>query len=155
MFSLSCLPGAPQGQPLEVCFVIDENGVLTVSAKDVSTGNTNKITITNDKGRLSVPEIRKMIEEAERYSVEDKKFLNKAKVMSALDYCVYDMKNVLKKKDVNLKLSPRESEKISNAITVATNLLEGNNKTNEIDVLEDHLKKLKSMLKHLEAMTLH
>ncbi|XP_058767053.1 heat shock cognate 70 kDa protein-like [Vicia villosa] len=150
-FSLSCLPGAPRGQPLDVCFDIDENGVLTVSAKEVSTGNTNEITITN-KERLSAVEIKKMIEEAERYNAEDKKFLKKAKVMNALDKCVYNMKNALKK-DVNLKLSPQESEKINNAITVATNFIEGSNKTNEIDVLEDHLKKLESMLKHLVAMT--
>ncbi|XP_058766959.1 heat shock cognate 70 kDa protein-like [Vicia villosa] len=150
-FSLSCLPGAPRGQPLNVCFDIDENGVLTVSAKEVSTGSTNEITITN-KERLSAFEIKKMIEEAERYNAEDKKFLKKAKVTSALDKCVYNMKNALKK-DVNLKLSPQESEKINNAITVATNLLEGNDKTNEIDVLENHLKELESMLKHLVAMT--
>ncbi|CAK8541093.1 unnamed protein product [Lathyrus sativus] len=151
MFSLSCLPGAPRGQPLDVCFVIDENGVLSVSAKEVSTGNTNEITITNDRERLSTLEMKKMIEEAERYKVEDKKFLRKAKVMSGLDYCVYNMKNALKE-DVSLKLSPQESAKINNAITVATNLLAGNNNTNEIDVLENHLKELESMLKHLVAM---
>ncbi|XP_058767058.1 heat shock 70 kDa protein 4-like [Vicia villosa] len=151
-FSLSCLPGAPRGQPLDVCFVIDENGILTVSAKEVSTGNTNEITISNDKERLSAVEIIKMIEEAERYNAEDKKFLKKAMVMSALDKCVYNMKNALKT-DVYLKLSPQESEKINNAITVATNLIEGNDKTNEIDVLEDHLKELENMLKDLVAMT--
>ncbi|XP_058767057.1 heat shock cognate 70 kDa protein-like [Vicia villosa] len=150
-FSLSCIPGAPRGQPLDVCFVIDENGVLTVSAEEVSTGNTNEITIINDNERLSAVEIKKMIEEAERYNAEDKKFLKKAMLMSALDKCVYNMKNALKK-DVNLKLSPQESEKINNAITVATNLIEGSNKTNEIDVLEDHLKELESLLKNLEAM---
>ncbi|MCI34878.1 heat-shock protein, partial [Trifolium medium] len=64
-FVLSCLPGAPRGQPLEVCFTIDENGTLTVSAKEISTGNMNEITITNDKERLSTFEIKKMIEEAE------------------------------------------------------------------------------------------
>ncbi|KAL5057196.1 hypothetical protein RYX36_028800 [Vicia faba] len=152
MFSLSCVPGAPRGQPFDVCFVIDENGVLTVSAEEVSTGNTNQITITNDKERLSTLEIKKMIEEGERYNAEDKKFLKKARVMSALDKCVYNVKNALKK-DVNLKLSPQERDKINNAITVATNLLDGNNKTNEIDFLEDHLKELESMLKHLVAMT--
>ncbi|KAL5057197.1 hypothetical protein RYX36_028801 [Vicia faba] len=139
------LLGAPRGHPIDVCFVIDENVILTVSAEE--------ITITNDKERLSTLEIKKkMIEEGERYNAEDKKFLKKARVMSALDKCVYNVKNALKK-DVNLKLPPQERDKINNAITVATNLLDGNNKTNEIDVFEDHLKELEGMLKHLAAMT--
>ncbi|PNX57593.1 heat shock protein, partial [Trifolium pratense] len=116
-FNLLCRPGAPRGHPLEVCFAIDENGILTVSAKEISTGNMNEITITNDKERLSKIEIKRKIEEAEKYHEEDMKFLKKAKVMSSLDSWVYDMKNTLKKKDINLILSPQEIEKINNAIT--------------------------------------
>jgi L1 cell adhesion molecule like protein len=138
---------------LEVCFAIDENGILTVSAKEISSGNMNEITVTNDKERLSAFEIRKMIEEAERYQEEDQKFLWKAKVMSGLDLCIYKIKNALKKNDVNLKLSPQESEKINNAITVAANLLDKNNQQKEVDVLEGHLKELESMLEQLISMT--
>ncbi|PNX75052.1 heat shock protein [Trifolium pratense] len=152
-FTVSCLPGAPRGQPLDVCFAIDENGILTVSAKEISSGSTNKITITNEKERLSTLEIKKMIKEAEIYHAEDMKFLRKSKVMNALDSCVYEMKNALKKKDVNPILSPQESEKINNAINVAMNVLDENNHQKEIDVLEDHLKELESMLKHLLAKT--
>ncbi|XP_058772438.1 heat shock cognate 70 kDa protein-like [Vicia villosa] len=147
-FCLSC-PGTPCYQPLEVCFAIDDNGILTVSAKEMSTGNTNEITITSDKGRLSAFEIRKMIEEAERYHVEDKNFLRIAKVMNKFDDAVYSMKNALKRKDVNLKLSPQESEKINKAITVATKLLAKDSQQKEIDVLEGHQKELECMLEHL------
>jgi len=73
--------------------------------------------------------------------------------MSALETCVYNIKNALKKKDVNLKLPPDESEKINDAITVATNWLNKNNEQKEIDVLEDHLKELESMLEKLEVKT--
>jgi len=151
-FKLSCRPGAPRGTPLEVCFSINENGILTVSAKEISTGNTNQITINNEKERLSTFEINKMIEEAERYCVEDKEYLKKAKVMNALDYCVYKVKNVLKK-DVNLNISHKERDKINNAITVATNLLDENNKQKKIDVVEDHLKELEIMLEKLVVNT--
>ena len=150
LFILSCFPG-PRGQPLDVCFSVDENGILTVSAKDIITGNLNEITITNDKERLSKFEIEKKMEEAEKYHVEDMKFLKKAKVISALDSCVYNIKNALNKKDVNLILSPQKSEQINNAVIVAMNLL-GMNKNNqhiEIDVLEHHLKELNSMLNML------
>ncbi|XP_058767059.1 heat shock cognate 70 kDa protein-like [Vicia villosa] len=150
-FNLSCRPGALRGEPLDVCFVIDENGILTVSAKEISTGNTNEITITNDKERLSSFDIKKLIEEAETYQVEDRKFLRKAKVMSALDSCVYNMKKSLKKDNVHLMLTSQEREKINNAITVAENLLDKNNQQNEIDVLEGHLKELDSMLEKLNA----
>jgi L1 cell adhesion molecule like protein len=152
-FILSCLPGAPRGQPLDFCFSIDENGILTVSAKEISTGNTNKITITNDKGRLSTFEIKKMIEEAEKYHVEDMKILKMSKVMNALDFSVYNMKNALKKQVVNLILSPGDIKKINDAIDVAMNFLDENNHQKEIHVLEDHLKKLESMLKDLLAKT--
>ncbi|CAJ2669468.1 unnamed protein product [Trifolium pratense] len=152
-FNLLCRPGAPRGHPLEVCFAIDENGILTVSAKEISTGNMNEITITNDKERLSKIEIKRKIEEAEKYHEEDMKFLKKAKVMSSLDSWVYDMKNTLKKKDINLILSPQEIEKINNAITFATNLLDKNNQQEEIDDLEGHLNELESMLKPVIAKT--
>lgn len=61
-FELSSIPPAPRGVPqIEVCFDIDANGILNVSAQDKSTGRENKITITNDKGRLSKEEIEKMV----------------------------------------------------------------------------------------------
>ncbi|RHN44849.1 putative Heat shock protein 70 family [Medicago truncatula] len=147
-FGLRCLPG-PRGQPLEVCFSIDENGILTVTAREISTGNMNMITITNDKERLSMFDIEKMIKEAEKYHVEDMQFLRRAKVMCELDSCVYNMKKALKKKDVNLILSPQEIAKINNAITVAMDLLDKNKKEKEIDVLEGYLEELERMSKHL------
>ncbi|KEH21523.1 heat shock cognate 70 kDa protein [Medicago truncatula] len=153
-FKLSIRRGAPRGTPLEVCFSINENGILTVSAKEISTGNTNQITINNEKERLSTFEINKMIADAEKYHMEDKKFLKKATVMNDLDYCVYKVKNALKKKDVNLNLSRKEREKINNAITVTTSLLDkNNNKQQKIDVVEDHLKELEILLEKLVVNT--
>ncbi|RHN44840.1 putative Heat shock protein 70 family [Medicago truncatula] len=138
---------------MRVCFTIDDNGILTVSAKEKSTGNTNEITITNDKERLSADEIKKLIQEAEEYRAEDEKFLRKAKVMNELDDCIYKLRNALKNKDVALKLSSQKVENINNAITVATNLLDRNNQQSEVEVLEDHLKELKSMLEDLVFKT--
>ena len=153
MFTLSCIPG-PRGQPLVKCFTIDENGILTVSVKERSTGNTNEITITNDKERLSSYEIKKMIQEAEEYCAEDEKFLREAKVMNALDECVYKLRNAMKNTDVKSKLSSEEVKKINSAITVATNLLDKkNNQHNEVDVLEGNLKELESMFENLVVKT--
>ncbi|KAL5077730.1 hypothetical protein RYX36_016714 [Vicia faba] len=144
-FHLLGLPPAPRDYPFNVCFDIDQNGILTVFAMEKSTGSTNKITITNNKERLSNNEIKIMIREAEEYRVEDKKFLRKAKVMSALDDCVYKMRN----NGINLKLSSQENKKINVAITMATNLLDENYQHNEIDVLEYQLSVLESMYERI------
>merc|ERR1711946_50916 len=71
-FDLTGIPPAPRGVPqIEVTFDIDANGILNVSACDKSTGKENKITITNDKGRLSKEEIERMVSDAEKYKQED------------------------------------------------------------------------------------
>jgi L1 cell adhesion molecule like protein len=150
-FILSCCPDAPRGSRIDVCFFINENGILTVSAKEISTGNTNEITITNEKQRLSTCEIKKMIEDAKRYRAEDTKFLRMAKVSNELEDCVYNMKKFLKRKDVSSMISLKESEKINNAIIVATNLLYMNIKEKKINVHKSQLKELEKMLKHLKV----
>ncbi|KAF8561184.1 hypothetical protein P879_03494 [Paragonimus westermani] len=58
---------------MEVTFDIDANGILNVSTVDKSTGKQNKITITNDKGRLSKQDVDRMVSEAEKYKAEDER----------------------------------------------------------------------------------
>merc|ERR1712025_1008151 len=71
-FNLSGITPAPRGTPqINVTFDIDANGILNVSAEDKSTGNKNKITITNDKGRLSQEDIDRMVKEAKTFECED------------------------------------------------------------------------------------
>jgi len=68
-FELSGIPPAPRGvHQVEVTFDMDANGILNVSASDKTTGKSNRITITNDKGRLSKEEIDRMVDEAEKYN---------------------------------------------------------------------------------------
>ncbi|XP_057436307.1 heat shock cognate 70 kDa protein-like [Lotus japonicus] len=142
-FHLSGLAPATRGHILDVTFAIDENGRLTVSAKERTTDNENEITITNDRERLRTEEIKRLIEEAESFQAEDKKFLKKANAMNALDNYIYKMRNALKS-------CSEENEKISSAITKATNLLDGgNNQLHETEVLEDYLKELESMFQHI------
>merc|ERR1719342_277897 len=81
-FDLTGIPPAPRGVPqIEVTFDIDANGILNVSACDKSTGKQNKITITNDKGRLSKEEIERMVNDAEKFKEED----NKQKITDKCD----------------------------------------------------------------------
>ncbi|XP_039683746.1 heat shock cognate 70 kDa protein [Medicago truncatula] len=147
-FYLSNFPPAPSGYPFDVYFSIDENGILTVSATEKSTGNMNEITITNYKERLCSDEIKKLIKEAENYLVEDKKFLKRDEVRNVLDYCIYKTRNALKQTELNSKLSSQDIDKINSALTTASNLLDSNQQV-EIDVLEGHLKELESMFESI------
>ena len=71
-FELSGIPPAPHGVPqVKVTFNIDANGILNISASDKTTGKSNRITITNDKGHLLKEEIEHMVNEAEKYKAED------------------------------------------------------------------------------------
>jgi len=85
-----------------------------------------------------------VIQEAEIYSAEDKKFGQIAEVKNALDDCVYKIATVLKKHNINLKLSSLENKRIAVAITRAQNLLDENHQL-EIDVLQNHLKEFNCM----------
>jgi heat shock protein 1/8 len=93
-FELVGIPPAPKGVPqIVVTFDIDANGILNVTACDKETGNENKITITNDRGRLTKEEIEKMVADAEKYKKEDE--LNQKKKDAKNDYENYcfEMKN--------------------------------------------------------------
>merc|ERR1712087_239418 len=73
----------------------DFNGILNVGAEDKGTGKNEKITITNDKGRLSQEEIERMVQEAEEFQEEDKKVREKIESRNQLENYVYSMKNTL------------------------------------------------------------
>lgn len=88
-FNLEGIPPAPRGVPqIEVTFDIDANGILNVTAMDKATSKVNKITITNEKGRLSKEDIEKMVSEAERFKDEDEKIKQKIEAKNGLEtYC--------------------------------------------------------------------
>merc|ERR1712065_68508 len=95
-FHLDSIPPMPRGVPqIEVTFDIDANGILNVSAVEKSTGKENKITITNDKGRLSQEEIERMVEEAEKYKAEDDANRHRVEAKNQLENYCYSMKSTL------------------------------------------------------------
>jgi len=88
-FNLEGIPPAPRGTPqIEVTFDIDANGILNVHAMDKASGKAEKITITNDKGRLSKEDIEKMVREAEKYRDADEKVKKRIEAKNSLEnYC--------------------------------------------------------------------
>ncbi|XP_077154873.1 heat shock 70 kDa protein-like [Ranitomeya variabilis] len=112
-FELSGIPPAPRGVPqIEVTFDIDANGILNVSAMDKSSGKQNKITITNDKGRLSREEIEKMVEEAERYKADDDTQRKRIAAKNSLEAYVFSMKSAVEDDNVKDKISPVDKKSI-------------------------------------------
>ncbi|TYI07931.1 hypothetical protein ES332_A10G260600v1 [Gossypium tomentosum] len=144
-FELSGIPPAPRGVPqITVCFDIDANGILNVSAEDKTTGQKNKITITNDKGRLSKEEIEKMVQEAEKYKSEDEEHKKKVEAKNALENYAYNMRNTIKDEKIGSKLSPDDKKKIEGAIDAAINWLDANQLA-EADEFEDKMNELESL----------
>ncbi|MED6138531.1 hypothetical protein PIB30_075020 [Stylosanthes scabra] len=135
-FTLSGIPPAPRGHPIMVCFDIDSNGILCVSAKENTTGNRNQITITDDKGRMSNEEIARLVKEAEKYKAEDMKFLEKVEAINALDDYVYKMEKALMDQGICNMLSQCDMNNICYAISKARKLLDGDKELEEINVIK-------------------
>merc|ERR1712055_359468 len=113
-FDLTGIPPAPRGVPqIEVTFDIDANGILNVSACDKSTGKQNKITITNDKGRLSKEEIERMVNDAETFKAEDEKQKERISAKNNLESYCFNMKSTLDDKKLKDKISESDKETIT------------------------------------------
>ena len=112
-FELSGIPPAPRGVPqIEVTFDIDANGILNVSAVEKSTNKENKITITNDKGRLSKDEIEKMVKDAERYKNEDEAQKDRIAAKNGLESYAYNMKSTVEDDKLKDKISDADKSTI-------------------------------------------
>jgi heat shock protein 1/8 len=116
-FSLDGIPPMPRGQPqIDVCFDIDANGILNVSATEKSTGKENKITITNDKGRLSQDEIERMVADAEKYKAEDDANRNRIEAKNGLENYCWSLKSSILSDEVKDKIPADDKKKLEDAI---------------------------------------
>jgi len=144
-FELTGIPPAPRGVPqINVIFDIDANGILNVSAEDKTTGKKNKITITNDKGRLSKDEIERMVQDAEKYKAEDEEHRARIEAKNQLENYAYNMKNTLGEEAVAQKISAEDKATIEKAIEEAISWLDGNQLA-EKDEFEDKMKELEGI----------
>merc|ERR1719158_879013 len=126
-FNLDGIPPMPRGQPqIDVCFDIDANGILNVSALENSTGKENKITITNDKGRLSDDEIERMVQEAEKYKAEDDANKNRIEAKNGLENYCYSLKSSIEGDEVKDKIPEDDKSALMNAINETTSWLDAN-----------------------------
>ena len=126
-FNLDGIPPMPRGQPqIDVTFDIDANGILNVSAIEKSTGKEQKITITNDKGRLSQDDIERMVAEAERYKAEDDANKNRVESKNGLENYCYSLKSSIASDEVKDKIPADDKAKLEAAIDDAIKFLDAN-----------------------------
>merc|ERR1712207_136357 len=121
-FNLTGIPPAPRGTPqIEVTFDVDANGILNVSAVEKAGGRTEKITITNDKGRLSKEEIDRMVDESEKFKDDDDKQKEKISAKNGLESYCFNIKSNIKD-----KLSESEKNMVTEKCNEAIEWLERN-----------------------------
>ena len=126
-FELSGIPPAPRGVPqIEVTFDLDANGIMNVSALEKGTGKTNKIVITNDKGRLSKEEIERMLADAEKYKEEDEAEAGRIQAKNGLESYAYSLKNTVSDPKVEEKLSSEDKEALTSAIEKTVSWIDEN-----------------------------
>jgi heat shock protein 1/8 len=126
-FELSGIPPAPRGVPqIEVTFDLDANGIMNVSALEKGTGKTNKIVITNDKGRLSKEEIERMLADAEKYKDEDEAEAGRIQAKNGLESYAYSLRNTISDPKTEEKLSAEDKETLTGAIDKTVAFLDDN-----------------------------
>jgi L1 cell adhesion molecule like protein len=124
-FNLDGIAPAPRGVPqIEVSFDIDENGIMNVSAKDGASGKTNKITISNNKGRLSKEEIEKFVQDAEKFKAEDEALKKKVDAKNGLENYLYSVRNTLKDEKWQDKIKEDEKKTVEAKLDTLTQWFE-------------------------------
>merc|ERR1719357_1883082 len=144
-FDLGGIPPAPRGVPqIEVTFDIDANGILNVSACDKSTGKQNKITITNDKGRLSKEDIERMVNDAEKFKADDEKQKERISAKNGLESYCFNMKTSLEDENMKDKISEDDRKTITEKCEEAIKWLDRNHLA-EVDEFTDKQKEVEEV----------
>jgi L1 cell adhesion molecule like protein len=142
-FQLDGIPSMPRGQPqIEVVFDIDANGILNVSASEKSSGKSNKITITNDKGRLSKEDIERMVEEAEKYKQEDDLVKEQIESVNKLEGYLFHVKSELENQKSTIDSTKYDS--LSSRISEMQDWLSSNRKEKK-EIYETKYKEMETL----------
>lgn len=144
-FELTGIPPSPRGVPqIEVTFDVDANGILNVTALDKTTGKSNKITITNDKGRLSKDDIERMVSEAEKYKAEDEAAAERITAKNSLESYAYNLRNSVQDEKLAGKLDAADKEKLEKAIDETIKWLDRSAEASK-EEYESHQKELETV----------
>ncbi|KAL7410446.1 heat shock cognate 70 [Mrakia frigida] len=144
-FELSGIPPAPRGVPqIEVTFDIDANAILNVSAADKTTGKSSRITITNDKGRLSKEDIERMVSEAEKYKDEDAEASERIATRNGLESYTYNLRNSLQDDKLADKWQGDDKATLQTAVDEAITFLDSSSEAAKTEY-EERQKELEAV----------
>ena len=144
-FMLDGIPPTPRGLPqIEVSFNIDANGIVNVSAKDLSTGREQNITITASSG-LEKDQIEEMVNDAEKYADEDRRRRDLAEARNQADSLAYSAEKSLK--DLEGKIETDKAEEITKAVEELREAAKGE----DLDRMKDATEKMNSFMHELSA----
>ncbi|CAI2174376.1 6632_t:CDS:2, partial [Funneliformis geosporum] len=143
-FELTGIPPAPRGVPqIKVTFDINQNGILNVSAVNITTGKSNKVTITEETFRLSRNEIECMVAEAKRFRENDEKVAQSIQARNRLESYAYNLRNIFQDEKVTGKLNLADKKRLDDNIQESIVWLD-NNKGAEKDEYDNRQKSLKN-----------
>jgi len=144
-FNLTGIPPAPRGTPqIEVTFDVDANGILNVSAVEKAGGRSEKITITNDQGRLSKEEIDRMVNESEKFKADDEKQKERIDAKNGLESYCFNMKSTIEDSNIKEKIDESERKMIVDKCNETISWLE-RNQTAEVEEFKDKQKELEAI----------
>jgi L1 cell adhesion molecule like protein len=144
-FDLTGIPPAPRGTPqIEVAFELDANGILNVEAIDKANGRSERITIKNERGRLSKEEIEKMVRAAEQFKDEDEKIARRILAKNDLESFIYSARKTLDEKGASIPEEDRVN--IQTKLRECQEWFDGEGQTADAEELESRRKDLEQAL---------
>tara|TARA_B100000242_G_C43045876_1_gene488178 strand:+ start:142 stop:2058 length:1917 start_codon:yes stop_codon:yes gene_type:complete len=149
-FTLEGIPPMPRGVPqIEISYDLDANGILNVSACEKSSGKTENITVTNDKGRLSKEDIDKMVEEAERFKEDDEKAKELLESRNNFENQIYQFKSTLNNEKMASLIDESMKEELTKVVDENLSWLE-NNQAASKEEYDSKIKNFQESMKPLQ-----
>ncbi len=149
-FTLQGIPPMPRGIPqIEISYDLDANGILTVTASEKSTGKSDNITVTNDKGRLSKEDIDRMVNDAEKFKDDDLKAKELIDSKNNFENSVYQMKSTLNDEKLTTLIDSNMKAKLTKTIDDATSWLDNNQMASK-EEYDSRLKDFQEEMKPLQ-----
>jgi heat shock protein 1/8 len=143
-FDLSGIAPAPRGTPqIEITYDVDANGILNVSAVDKQSGKSEKITIENNKSRLSKEEIDNLVNQAKEYEEEDRQVFERVQSRNNFESTVYSVKNQVS--ELGDKLDPNNIATVESLIEETTSWLDANQSCSK-EEYDDRLKEFQDKI---------
>ena len=149
-FTLTGIPPMPRGVPqIEISYDLDANGILNVSASEKSTGKSETITVTNDKGRLSKEDIEAMVQDAEKFKDDDERAHALIESRNNFENMVYQMKSTLGDEKLSTVIESELKDNLTKVIDDNLSWLENNQMASK-EEYDSKLSELQEAMKPLQ-----